>query len=270
MERIVVMIFLWVFITQGALAQCAKMDSLYRVLRVAKSPTDSINTLNALAATLLEIRKEAQAALVLRKSLEMAEKARYPKGVADALTHIAVIHYQDLFPLRTTIRDYQQAYQIYQDLGDQEQMIKMLEIMGAYYAKSPDTESQRQALAYYEQSLSLRRQDRDSLAVANLYETIGELYATLEQDAEALSALELAEQIRLSQGEENHTHHRLLTRYRRIQAIEAKIEASDTVLLTIGFGLVLGILGVLTIIAWQQRNRAYKQLKQNNQNLKFL
>jgi tetratricopeptide (TPR) repeat protein len=252
---------LWMLIQSTAFGQCSKLDSLYRILRIVKSDTDKINALNHLVGELVAFGKEGQASFYAKQAFEMSQKIEYRKGIADALTHIGLLDYSDLSAYKGTIEDYQQALRIYQDLGDKSNMIKTLEIIGTFYYKSFEKESRRQAIEYYEQVLDIRKELRDTMKLAETYNMLGELYATVENDEKALECFEKAASLHDKLGILNINNDRLLSKYQSIHRIEQNIERSHTRALVIGFSVALGILLMIAIISWVQKNRVSKILK---------
>lgn len=253
---------LLIFCTSSfAHAQCAKIDSLFRILSVIKTPIDSINTLNALAEAYIHVGREGQASIVVSKSLQMAEKNRYEKGIADALSHVAIMDYKDLKESSPSIQRYQKALKIYQKLGDKQKTVQMLETLGAYYTKFPNRANHLKALEHYEQALSIRQKLPSQAATVQLYENIGWVYCQLEKDKEAIQAFRDAEELRQKLGMDNKANTRILAKYERINVIENRIQNSDTFMLITVFGIIIAILAVVTSVSWMRQNRARRLLK---------
>ncbi len=242
-------------------AQCATIDSLYRVLRVAKEDRDKINTLNALAEQLSQIGKEGQAAFYIKQSLDMAQKIDYDKGIADALTHIAIMDAKDLNQYQGSIHDFEQALKVYRDLDNKAKILQTLEIIGTYYFKFPDQENREKAQPYFEEALKVSQQLENKQKTVQMYETLGELYGLLEQDDRALQAYEQAEALRLSLKMRSPLNARILAKYKRIRRVEERLQNTQAFQLTLIFGTVIAILLVITFVMVRQRNLAKQHLK---------
>ncbi|MCU0445115.1 MAG: tetratricopeptide repeat protein [Microscillaceae bacterium] len=250
-------------LTATAEAQCEKIDSLYRILKVAKADTDRINALNNLVETLVQNSKPGKASFYARQALKMAQKAKYNKGVADALTHINLLDSRDLSENPQIINDFQKALTIYEELGDRDRTIRTLEIIGQFYAKQPDEDSKRKAITHYEKALMLYRKTENQLGIAQTHDNLGELYAALQEDNQALIHFELADKIKKELGIQNPTNDRLYAKFRRLKALEQQIQTSPTFMVIIILGIAVAVLSVMIIRVTLQRNRAWRLLKQN-------
>ncbi|GAB4397613.1 MAG: hypothetical protein OHK0053_14460 [Microscillaceae bacterium] len=246
----------------AARAQCAKVDSLYQILRFVKADTQRINTLNALAVELRDLKKEGLAAFYTKQALKMAENAKYKKGIADALTQIALLDYSDLGRIGTAIDDYQKALEIYEELGDTEKIARTLEIIGNYHFKALDEDSHRKAIDYFERMAGIYKKLDNPLKQAQALEAIGELYGRLRNDDKAFKAYEAAHVIKHTLGISTPTNERVLAKYKRLSRLEKNIQESDTFVITIVFGIAFAVMLVLVITFAVQRNRAYQLLRQ--------
>ncbi len=255
------------FATTNALAQCGQLDSLYRILRVAKLDVDKINTLNALADELSTIGKEGQAAFYTKQALRLAEKAGYEKGIADALTRVALIDYKDLGKLSKSVDDFKKALEIYEELGDKVQKVRTLGIIANFYYRALDDDSHQQALDYFKRIAVLQHELGNLKAEAEAYESIGTLHGRLYQDKEAYQAYEKAHLIKTKIGLSTPTNERILAKYRRLNQLESHIKNSNNTQLATGFGIAIAIMLVLIITLWVQRNRALQLLKKHNPEL---
>jgi tetratricopeptide (TPR) repeat protein len=260
--------FLWIlgilpfFVAQTAEAQCEKIDSLYRILKVARADTDRINALNTLVETLVQTSKPGKASFYARQALKMAQKANYNKGVADALTHINLLDSRDLSQNPKIIEDFQKALKIYEEIGDREKTIRTLEIIGQFYAKQPDEDSKRKSIEHYEKALILHRKADNQVGLAQTHDNLGEIFAALQEDNQALSHFELADQIKKELGIQNPTNDRLYAKFRRLKNLEQQLQTSSTFVTIIILGIAVAVLGVALIIITIQRNRAWRILKQ--------
>lgn len=254
---------------ENTFAQCAQIDSLYRVLRIAKSDTDKINTLNNLAQELALIGKDGQAAFYAKQSLKMSEEADYPKGIADALTHIAKMDYADMKDLGENIEAFQKALSIYKDLNDQPKIIQTLEIIGTYYYKHLDAESHKKAIEYYKEALSLLEKQGDKEKIARTYESLGTLYATIEEDEQALNAYKAAIDIRKKMGTLEPSDERIWMKYKRLSTVEKRLQKTNVFVLIMAFGIIIAVLLVVTAYSIIQKNKVHKNLQQLEDQLRL-
>jgi tetratricopeptide (TPR) repeat protein len=252
---------------QLAQAQCGQLDSLYRILRVAKKDVDKVNTLNALADELVNFGRAGQATFYTKQALRIAENAGYDKGIADALTRVALLDYDDLDKLSKSVADFEKALSIYEELGDEEQMVKTLGVIANFHYKALDEGSHRKALEYYKQVAALQNKLEHKKEEAEAYEAMGTLYGRLYQDPEALKAYEQAHTIKLKLGIATPTNERLLAKYQRLNELESHIQSSNTVRLATGFGIAIAVLLILLLTFLVQRNRALQLIKEHNPEL---
>ena len=262
MKRFCIIILFFLSITPRIYSQCSQIDSLYRVLRVAKADHDKINTLNILVEELLKIGKEAQAAFYAEQALKMAQKAKYEKGIADALSHIALLDYQDLENYQQAIDEYSKALKIYEELGDKQKIAKLNEVIGAFFFKQLSHESNEKAILYYEKALENYKALKDETKMASIYEILGEVYAKQGKDDEAIFSFQKAQDIRKKSGTVNPFNSRLLAKYKRIKKLEERIQTSNTFSVIVASGIIISILSVLSIYLFVQRNKARKLLKE--------
>ncbi len=259
--------FLLNFSAVSVHAQCGQLDSLYRILRVAKLDVDKINTLNALAEELSDMGRDGQAAFYTKQALRLAEKAGYEKGIADALTRVALIDYKDLGKLSKSVDDFKKALEIYEELGDKVQKVRTLGIIANFYYRALDEDSHKKALDYFKKIAELQHQLDNPKAEAEAYEAIGTLYGRLYKDKEAYEAYEKAHSIKTKIGLSTPTNERILAKYRRLNQLESHIKNSSNTQLATGFGIVIAIMLVLVITLWVQRNRALELIKKHNPEL---
>ncbi len=268
MRYLIIFAFLGLYLTpQAAQAQCGQLDSLYRILRVAKKDVDKVNTLNALADELVNFGRTGQATFYTKQALKIAENAGYDKGIADALTRVALLDYDDLGKLSKSVADFEKALAIYTEIGDQRQRVKTLGVIAHFYFKALDESSYYKALDYYKQIVLIQNELKNQKEEAEAYEAMGTLYGRLHQDKEALAAFQEAHKIKTKLGIASSTNERLLAKYQRLNDLEAHIQASNTVKLATGFGIAIAVLLVLMITFWVQRNRALQLIREHQPEL---
>ncbi|MEO1653295.1 MAG: hypothetical protein AAFU64_07105, partial [Bacteroidota bacterium] len=254
MRKIILMICLLGFSLE-ANAQCATLDSLYRILRVAKSDTDKINTLNVLAEELNQIGKVAQAAFYTRQSLQLSQKINYSRGIADAMTHIAILDYEDLNEYRGNIEDFNQALALYRETKDLPRLARTLEIIGTYYAKSPDKESREKAIAIYTEAQQTYEQLKNLQKQIDIYETLGTLYGLLGDDQQAIRAFRASLQLTPKTDLQRVVRMNHLLKYERVAQVEARLKKTSAFSLIVFFGIVTSILLVICVALFLQKKK---------------
>lgn len=243
-------------------AQCGRLDSLYRVLRVAKADSDKINTLNALVEELIVFGKEGQASFYATQALKMAKEVDYDKGIADALSHIGLMDSRDVRQMQKTIEEYEAALKIYEELGDQEKAAQMHEVIGNYHFKMENMEDYQLALTHFDKAIALRKANKQDKEAARNYEVLGEIYGLLKKDEQALIAFEKAQALKKTLGEEDIHNAYVLAKYRRIKALEERLQKTDAFVMSMIFAIVLSILLVVLFAMIIQRNKALDDLKE--------
>ncbi|WP_299461503.1 hypothetical protein [uncultured Microscilla sp.] len=262
MNKILLFILITVVLMPQVQAQnCAKIDSLNRMWRLVKDKDikAEINTLNALV---YEYSRDHQgkAAFLAKQALEMAKKAKYDKGVADALMNNGFIEYQELHHAKTAIADYQKALKIYKNLQDKQSIMKALEAIADFYYRLGDETSYKNALSTYEQVLDYKKQAKDIAGISRISEKLGELYSHLGQYKKAEAILHKAMENEDFLGENSNTARLLLGLYAYIDKLQnqAKGESSKnnmSLYIIIGLGALILVLLVALIYLLTQRNK---------------
>lgn len=243
-------------------AQCAKIDSLYRVLRFAKADTHKIDALNLLAYELQILGKKETASFYTKQALKFAQKTDYEKGLADALMQIALLDYNDLGQVGNDIENYQEALKIYEDLKDTTKIAQTLEIIAKFYAKGLIEEKYSKAVPLFERLVNLDVHLHKPEKLAEAYEELGVLYSRLRDDTKAHEYYRKAKSIKDTLGLSSITNERILSKYDRLTQLNETIRESDTYSLTLFFGITCGVLIMIILIILGQRNHAYRLLKQ--------
>ena len=122
------------FCPAGLLAQTVmqKIDSLQKVLKTAKEDTNKVNTLNALGTQLRYSADYEGEGKYGNLALLLAEKIKYKRGVADALTNIGASH-RLLGNYEEGMKNFQTAFKIYEEIKDQRGMTAVYLNIGSIY-----------------------------------------------------------------------------------------------------------------------------------------
>ncbi|MCS6820427.1 MAG: tetratricopeptide repeat protein [Microscillaceae bacterium] len=269
-EKIAFFGILFCFWINDAYGQCAKIDSLLRIIRLEKTEEGKIDAINKLAEVYASERNkssEAKAHFYATQALKMAQKIKYKKGIADAMINIAYLDIEEVSKIEKAIEDYKQVLTIYEDMNDTENTIKMLNVIATYYARAKNIELQQQALGYYEKMLKILQKLKDTTRLAEVNEKLGEVYFTLKDDEKAIFFFKRALQLRKDASLNREANERILARYERIREMEKRIRSTDTFTLSAVFFAIIVVLLIITIYSWSQRNRALRMLKQNDLHL---
>ena len=196
-------ILLLVFATsfyQISFAQQNKIDSLIKVLKIAKDDTSKVNTLNALSEQFWQIAKYAEGKKYAEDALLLAEKTSFKKGIANAYNTIGNIYLsQSNYP--EAVKNYFASLKIREDIGDKEGIADSYSGIGVIYMyKSNYPEALKNHLA----SLKIKEEIGDKKGIAASYSNIGIIYAEQGNYSEALrnhlASLKINEEIGNKQG----------------------------------------------------------------------
>jgi len=152
-------------------AQTSEIDSLKRILSLAKLDTSKVNAMNELG---WQLKKEDQkiARKYLEKSISLAHKIDYPKGEAEAYNYLAVIesmnanfdlavnNYQKALELRKRIKDLKGIGSIYNNLG------LLYDDKGDFY----------KAIDYHKLSYDIQTQRKDTLRMGRAAYNVSRLF----------------------------------------------------------------------------------------------
>lgn len=152
-------------------AQSNEIDSLKKVLQLAKQDTSRVNTMNELG---WQLKKEDQKAArtYLEQAISLAHKIDYPKGEAEANNYLAVIesmnanfdkaveNYQKALALRKRINDLKGIGSIYNNLG------LLYDDKGDFY----------KAIDFHKLSYDIQAQRKDTLRMGRAAYNISRLF----------------------------------------------------------------------------------------------
>lgn len=270
MKKITLLLFtlcLLVIAKEVKAQQCARLDSLRRVLRLAKDIKVHINTLNLMAFEYAKEDPNGAALGLARRALKLSEQHKHELGRADALVNIGLIDYKELHEYEEAIKDFKDALAVYKKLKNKEKIAETQEVIGKFYFDlfylRTDKTNYQNSLEYYQKALKSREELGHKKKMANIYEVISELYGHLNQDQEAIAALEKALKLLEDLGENKTNNTRLIAKYKskyqRIQDLEKKYQYS-----LIGGIALLVVLVVLLLVTSTRRQKIANQLKDQN------
>lgn len=245
--------------------QCARLDSLRRILRLTKDIKVHINTLNLMAAEYAKEDPDGAALNIARRALDQSKKYKHQEGEADALINIGLIDYQALTEYEEAIKDFEDALAIYKKMNDKEKVARTQEIIGKYYfdlfSLRTDNINYKNSLKFYQQALKSREDLGQKKQMAKIHEIISELHGYLNQDQKAIDNLEKAMAINESIGESKANNTRLIAKYKskyqKIQRLEQQVQY-----LLIACGALLVILIVTFIVTNARRKKNAQQSKE--------
>jgi len=189
------LIFVFCFVSVSSFSQAQqKIDSLQTLLRQSIADTTKVNTYNYLAWE-LQYKHPDSAFSLARRSLRLAEKLSYNKGIAGA--------YHALGSLNDNRTDYQNALDYYykaleirSDLGDQPGLASNYTNIGSVYWHQGNYS---RALEYYLEGLKISEEIGSEYNIASSSGNIGVIYQMQENYPKALEyhlkALEINEKL---------------------------------------------------------------------------
>ncbi|EAY32101.1 tetratricopeptide repeat protein, partial [Microscilla marina] len=267
MKKATLFLFLCLLMTtQGVYAQqCARLDSLRRIIRLSKDIKVHIDALNMLSAEYAKESPDGAALVFARKALNLAKKYKHEKGRADALVNIGLIDYKELTEYKKAIKHFKEALTIYTKLGDKSKVAETQEVIGKFYFDlfylRSDQGNYRNALEYYQKALALRKELGHKKQMAKIYEVISELYGHLNESQKAIDALIEAEKLLEDLGESKTNSTRLISKYKakyeQIQALEKRNQYY-----LIGGIALLAVLALVLLFTAMRRKKVAQQMKQ--------
>lgn len=267
MKKTTLLLFLCLFATvqMGYTQQCARLDSLRRIIRLSKDIKVHIDALNMLSAEYAKESPDGAALVFARKALNLAKKYKHEKGRADALVNIGMIDYKELTEYKEAIKHFKEALGIYTKLGNKDKIAETQEAIGKFYfdlfyLKSDQT-NYRNALDYYQKALALRKELGHKKQMAKIYEVISELYGHLNDSQKAIDALIEAEKLLEELGENKTNSTRLISKYKakyeQIQALEKRNQYY-----LMGGIVLFALLAVVLLFTAIRRKKAAQQIQE--------
>jgi len=180
--RFVIAITLSLLINYGK-AFGGETDSLMKLLSTGLTDTARVNVLNALSKTLSHSNPDS-AIIIATEAITIAEKAEYKQGLALAYKNNGMGYYLKA-NWKETVLNWQEAAEIYKQMGDQNGFANMLNNQGAVYFNQGDD---AKALELYLNSLKISEDIKDTIRIVTALNNIGGVH--LNKQATASKALE--------------------------------------------------------------------------------
>jgi len=260
---------LMVISTQVNAQQCAKLDSLRRILRLTKDIKVHINALNMMAAEYAKEDPDGAALNFARRALQQAKKYKHAEGEADALINIGLIDYKELTKYEEAIKDFKDALAIYEKIKNKEKIASTQEIIGKFYLDlfylRTDNANYKNSLDYYQKALKSREELGQKKQMAKIYEVISELHGHLNQDDKAIEALEKALAILEDLGENKTNNTRLIAKYKSKYEKIQRLDRLNNIYLYVGIGLLVALVLVLLLTSARHKKSADTLKEQNDQ-----
>lgn len=176
-------IFLCTFLYPTVSAQNAHVDSLLKVLATQKEDTAKANTYYELSRTYLtelsDVKKVAEYAW---KELALAQKIPYKKGIAQAMTNIAIT-YRMTGNYEMALYYDRKALGLMQEIGNVKGESTSLLNIGLTYSERGEY---REALDYMRKGLALKQKLGDRAGMARAFNNLANIFQNLGNYTEAL------------------------------------------------------------------------------------
>ncbi|PWT98230.1 MAG: adenylate/guanylate cyclase domain-containing protein [Bacteroidetes bacterium] len=186
----------FILVTAFCFAQDPQIDSLKLVLSKQKDDSFKVNTLLALGKSYLESKPD-EAIKYSVDAKNLAEKIKYPKGIANALKNKGIANYIQAKYLEA-IDPWLESFKVCEAMGDKSGEANLLSNMGAaYFAQGDDTK----ALEFYLKSLKISEEIGDKFRTATVLSNIGSVYYNKPETHDKaieyyLKSLPLAEELK--------------------------------------------------------------------------
>ncbi len=181
MKKIVLLIILVLLINHVSGQQNKKLDSLTRLLSIAKEDTNKVNILNELCK--FYINTDASVALKYNKqAIEVAEKINWPNGKIACYNYAGRVNYV-LFDTAKCVYFYSKGLQLARHVHNRKMEGYILSNMGLVYAQKFQYEK---ALENYEAALKIDRERKDVLTESKVLNNIGLVYRAISDYPKSL------------------------------------------------------------------------------------
>ena len=194
-KKIVLLYFIFFFLSTSCFSQNFQIDSIKKVLSVAKEDSLKVNSLLSLSREFFSIGPEAAINYAVQ-ARDLAQKLKYKNGLAYAYKNIGIAYYMQGSYLES-IDNYEQSLALFDSLKDNNGIANILSNEGAVYFNQADYEK---ALELYLKSLHVSEQIGDTLRILTALQNIGAIYyfksSTFDKSLEYfLKALPMSESI---------------------------------------------------------------------------
>lgn len=173
-------------------------DSLKKILASNIADTIRVNTLNALSKIYFDANPDSSV-IIGAASKELAERINYKPGLALAIKDMGIGYYLQGKYVEA-VKTWQQAIEVYQQLGDKTGVANMLSNQGAVYFNQGDD---AKALELHLKSLKMSEEVNDTLRIVTSLINIGIVYLNKEATyKKALDYLLRSYKLSLAKGDQ--------------------------------------------------------------------
>ncbi len=217
-------------------AQQQKIDSIRQKIAIAKEDTTKLTLQNKVSSLESEINPK-EALGMAEKNLELAQKTKWPKGIAESYAMLGTIYYR-LGQPKNVISVLQKALDINESIHNGAGKYKCLTTLGLAYT---DQAEYSKALEIENEALLLSRQAGDKLSESKNLTNIGLVYERLSNYPVSLKyydqALKINREIKNSKGEALNLTNigNLYTRFANYKEAAKYFEQALTISQKIGF-----------------------------------
>jgi signal transduction histidine kinase len=238
-------------------AQCYKIDSLSRVLRVLpREDTIRVDALNQLSEEYLINNREKNAEYFSMQALNLAQKIEYKIGEADAHYLLGKVYFlDDLKRDQESIEEYQKALEIYQSEGNTTKMALTLKTIGKYYYDLFYIRDDYYSIAleYYLKYLKLAEKTGETAQMAEASVMVGTIYEHLGEEVKSnayfLKAVQMREQVDEKEMDDPH----LFSKAKQIYDLQIANQKFFNYALIVGLVLAVLLVTLLLIVVMQKR-----------------
>ena len=186
-----------------ACAQQSKIDSLLTLLKKDKEDTSKVNHVNELAWELMYSNPDTSI-LLCTQALQLAEKQKWEKGIADSYFRLGACKYLK-GDYTVAVEWGEKALALYEELKDNNRKARTLNLIGLAYSNQGDYPK---ALDYYFKALKMDEGLGDKNGIAMVLGNIGIVYINQGDYSKTLDyyfrALKIAEELGNKDGIANH------------------------------------------------------------------
>jgi class 3 adenylate cyclase len=155
-----------------AIGYASEIDSLKKLITASEEDSNKVNLLNALTKSYFNDNTDTSI-IIAASSKKLAEKINYLTGLALALKNTGIAYYMK-GEYKDAIINWQQALEVYTDIGDKKGIANMLSNQGAVYFNKGDD---AKALELHLQSLKISEEIGDTLRILTSLTNIGGVYS---------------------------------------------------------------------------------------------
>ena len=169
--RTLLILCLWLVLSDCTMAQSSAVDSLRKLLVTNLSDSQRVQVMNALSKNLFSDRPDSSV-VIADSSRRLAEQISYRPGLALALKNMGIGYYLQGNYI-DAVKSWQQALEVYEAVNDKTGVANMLSNQGAVYFNQGDD---AKSLELHLQSLKLSEEINDTLRVLTSLTNIGAIY----------------------------------------------------------------------------------------------